>query len=264
MRCTSYSSQYLAAYQVSALSPGYFLEGLVQRLGAKLVFVPMDEGRGFEWDLDRIEDAITERTKALFLNTPVNPTGRVLTLEELRRIGEIAETHDICVLADESYDSLTYDGRSHIYMLALPRCRERTVLVRSFTKSYVMPAWRVGYIVAEVGLTASFLKMFEWINLCANHVGQAAAAAAITGPQEWLAEAAMVLQANRDRILAGIGDQPFCSARPQGGPFLFLNVSGLGVDGDAFASLLFQRLGVPAISGAALQAPQHVRIPNPR
>jgi aspartate/methionine/tyrosine aminotransferase len=247
--------------EVVVPSPCFFLEGLVHRLGAKLVFVPMAEEDGFAWDPDRIEDAITKHTKALFLNTPVNPTGRVLTLEELRQLGEIAEAHDICVLADESYDRLTYDGRRHVSMLALPAYRERTVLVRSFTKSYVMPAWRVGYIVAEAELTSSFLKMFEWINLCANHVGQAAAAAAITGPQEWLAEATWMLQANRDRALAGIEGHPFSCGKPQGGPFLFPNVSSLGVDGETFASLLFQRLGVPAIPGAALQAPHHVRIP---
>ena len=247
--------------EVIVPSPCYFLEGLVERLGARLVFVPMDESRGFEWDLERIEDAITERSKILFLNTPVNPTGRVLTLDELRQIGEIAEAHNICVLADESYDRLTYDGRKHVSSLALPACRERTILVRSFTKSYVMPAWRVGYIVAEAGLTASFLKMFEWINLYANEVCQAAAAAAITGPQEWLAEAASLLQANRDHVLAGIEDGPLSCVRPQGCPFVFLNVSKLGVSGDAFADLLFRRFGVPAISGSALQAPQYIRIP---
>jgi aspartate/methionine/tyrosine aminotransferase len=247
--------------EVIVPSPCYFLEGLVQRLGARLVFVPMDGCRGFEWDLGRIEDAITERSKILFLNTPVNPTGRVLTLEELGQIGEIAEAHDICILSDESYDRITYDGRKHVSPLALPGCRERTVLVRSFTKSFVMPAWRVGYIVAEAGLTASFLKMFEWINLYANQVCQAAAAAAIMGPQAWLAEAASILQANRDRVLAGIEGGPLSCAKPQGSPFVFLNVSRLGVSGDAFADLLFRRFGIPAISGSALQAPQYVRIP---
>lgn len=248
--------------EVIVPSPCFFLEGLMQRLGSRLVFVPMDERRNFEWDLDRIEDAITERTKILFLNTPVNPTGRVLTLEELQRIGEIAEENNLCMLSDESYDRLIYDGRKHISPLALPSCRERTVLIRSFTKSYVMPSWRVGYIVAEAGLTAAFLKMFEWINLYANQVCQAAAAAAITGPQDWLAESASMLQTNRDRVLAGMRDiEELSCVRPQGGPFVFPNVSQLSVSSDTFADLLFRRFGVPAISGSAMQGPRHVRIP---
>ncbi len=248
--------------EVIVPSPCFFLEGLVQRLGGRLVFVPMDEERDFAWNVNRIEDAITERSKILFLNTPVNPTGHVLTREELGRIGEITDAHNLCILADESYDRLIYDGLEHISPLSLSDCRERTVLIRSFTKSYVMPSWRVGYIVAEAGLTAMFLKMFEWTNLYANHICQAAAAAAITGPQDWLAESASMLQVNRDRALAGIGEIDGLSCvRPKGGPFIFPNVSKLGVSGDTFADLLFRRFGIPAVSGSAMQGPQYVRIP---
>jgi aspartate/methionine/tyrosine aminotransferase len=248
--------------EVIVPSPCFFLEGLVQGLGARLVFVPTDEEHDFKWDMDRIENAITPRSKILLLNTPVNPTGRVLTRQELQQIGKIAEAHNICILSDESYDRLTYDGRKHLSPLAVPDSRERTVLIRSFTKSYVMPAWRVGYIVAEAGLTAAFVKMFEWTNLYVNHVSQAAAAAAITGPQDWLAESASILQATRDRLLDWIrGIEGLSCVKPEGGPFIFPNVSKLGVSGDTFAELLFRRFGVPAVAGSAMQAPQFVRIP---
>ncbi len=242
--------------------PCFFLEGLVQRLGARLVFVPMAEEHDFKWDVDRIEKVITPHSKVLLLNTPVNPTGHVLTREELQQIGKIADAHNICILSDESYDRLTYDGRKHLSPVAMPGGQERTVLIRSFTKSYVMPAWRVGYIVAQARLTEMFFKMFEWTNLYANHICQAAAAAAITGPQDWLAESASMLQATRDRVLAGIrGIEGLSCVTPEGGPFVFPNVSKLRVSGDTFTELLFRRFGVPAITGSAMQAPQCVRIP---
>ncbi len=248
--------------EVVVPSPCFFLEGLVERWGAKLSFVSMHEEDDFQWDMERIEDAITKRSKILFVNTPVNPTGRVLTRKELEELLGIAARHHLCILSDESYDQLTYDGREHISPLALPGGKEHTVLIRSFTKSFVMPAWRVGYIVAEARLTELFLKMFEWTNLYANEVCQAAAAAAINGSDDWRANAASLLQRNRDRVLAGIGRAEGLSCvKPQGGPFIFPNVSRLGVNGDAFADLLFRRLGVPAVSGSALQGPQNVRIP---
>lgn len=248
--------------EVIVPSPCFFLEGLVQRVGARLVFVPMEEQQDFRWDVDRIENAITPRSKFLLLNTPVNPTGHVLTREELEQIGRVADAHNICILSDESYDRLIYDGRKHLSPLAMPGGRERTVLIRSFTKSYVMPAWRVGYVVAQAGLTEMFFKMFEWTNLYVNHVCQAAATAAITGPQDWLAESASMLQASRDRMLTGIGGiEGVSCVAPEGGPFVFPNVSHLGVSGDSFAELLFRRFGIPAITGSAMQAPQNVRIP---
>jgi aspartate aminotransferase/aminotransferase len=247
--------------EVIVPAPCFFLEGLVERLGARLVFVSMQEERDFAWDLERIQRAISGRTKLLFLNTPVNPTGYILTQQEIEQLAHMAVVHGICILSDESYDRLAYDGRRHISPLTLADWRKHTVLVRSFTKSYVMPSWRVGYIVAEAGLTALFLKMFEWINLNANYVCQAAASAAMSGPQQWLSGASCMLQASRDRVLAGIQRLPLKCVKPQGGPFIFPNVSQLGVQGDEFADLLLQKLGVSAVAGAAFQSPPHVRIP---
>ncbi len=248
--------------EVIAPAPCYFLDGLVTGLGAKLVFVPMDEQNDFRWDMERLEKAITKRTKILFLNTPQNPTGCVLTQEELQQIGRMAQKHNLCILADESYERLTFDGRKHISPLAVPECREHTVMVRSFTKSYVMAAWRVGFIVTHAELIDEFLKTSEWIHLYVNHVCQAAAAAAMAGPQTWLANAAALLQANRDRVVAAIRETGVLTCvEPQGGPFVFPNISKLGVDGDVFARLLSRGFGISATAGSALQAPQNVRIP---
>lgn len=248
--------------EVIAPAPCYFLDGLVLGLGAKLSFVPMDEKAGFQWDIERIERAITKRSRILFLNTPHNPTGRVLTREELEQIGRLAARHNLWILSDESYERLTFDGREHVSPLAVPECRDRTVMVRSFTKSFVMAPWRVGYIVADAELTNEFLKTSEWIHLYVNHVCQAAAAAAMSGPQEWLANAAALLQVNRDRVIAALrADSVLTCVEPQGGPFIFPNVSGTGVSGDEFAALLSRGLGVSATAGSALQSPPNIRIP---
>ncbi|MCW7536778.1 aminotransferase class I/II-fold pyridoxal phosphate-dependent enzyme [Aquabacterium sp. A7-Y] len=243
-------------------SPCFSYDGLVKLAKAQPVYVPMQADAEYAWDIDRIKQAITPRTKLLIVNTPVNPTGRVLSRDELMKLADVAQTHNILMVADEAYDRLVYDGREHTSLYSLDGMAERTLLVQSATKSFAMGAWRVGWVVAPPALTTIFAKMVEWMMLAANHVAQAAVAAALRGPDAWLHDLAAEFELNRDisvSLLRGIEGMPFVV--PQGGPFLLPDVSALGVTGDEFAATLITEHGLRVTGGSYYNSPECIRIP---
>jgi aspartate/methionine/tyrosine aminotransferase len=156
---------------------------------------------------------------------------------------------------------MVYDGRQHISPLGLSGGRECTIFIRSLTKSYCMPAWRVGYIAAPAHTIPDMTKVLEWQSLYGNAMSQAAAAAALGGPQAWLDGIAEEFQVNRDCILSCIQDTRLTCVVPQGAPFVFLNTSRLDVTGEGFARTLLEQFGIAATPGSTLHAPYHVRIP---
>jgi aspartate/methionine/tyrosine aminotransferase len=247
--------------EVLAPAPCYYLEGLVHPFGGSLVYVPMPEEENYRWDFDRLESKVTRKTKLLFVNTPMNPGGYVLTAADLGEVARLAQRYDLLVVADESYDRLVYDGLAHLSVASVPSLRDRVILVRSFTKSYAMPGWRVGYIVAPPGLAGSLTKAFEWIMLYGSYVSQKAATAALLGPQDWLANVARDFQANRDFVWGGLQGLPgLRCAKPQGTPFLFPNVSGLRGTTEEVSALLLKDYGIPTVPGCYFQTEGHVRL----
>jgi aspartate/methionine/tyrosine aminotransferase len=242
-------------------SPTFFFYGIIELVGGTPVYVASDESAEWEWDLDGIERAITDRTKLFILCSPVNPTGFVVPERVIRRIFELAEQRDFLVLADESYDRMVYDGKTFTSAARLSGVRDRLILVQSITKSYAMAAWRIGYVVAEPSLTDVFAKILEWEILYGNEICQRAAAAAITGPQEWLMDIPDEFQSYRDAIWPSIAAVPGVRCvKPSATPYLFLDVSGLGVGGNEFADVLVQQFGVPATGGGHFASPDHVRV----
>ena len=241
-------------------SPCYFFQGCVRLAEGVPVHVPMAEGDGYAWDLDAIEAAITPRTKVLVLNTPVNPTGYVLSEEDVRTLGGLALRHGLLVVTDESYENLVYDGQKLASIAYLPDLAPNTILIRSFTKSYAMPGWRVGYIVAAQTLVDAFTKALEWEVLHCSTVSQAAAAAAMAGPQDWLSGVAQEFEDLRDHFLAGLGATAGLSCvKPAGGPFFFLNVQQLFPSSQAASEALLE-VGIPTTPGWHCQSDSHVRL----
>lgn len=243
-------------------APCYFLQGIADLLGFRIVYVPMFEEENFRFDVGRIADAVTPRTRAIFINTPVNPTGYVLTTQDLTDLIELAAEKGLWLVSDESYDRMIYDGARHVSPLNLPGALPFTVLIRSMTKTYAMPAWRVGYLVAPAATIEKMTRILEWQSLYGNGVSQAAAEAALSGPQEWLDGVAGDFQRNRDCLMEFIqSSEHLICVIPQGGPFVFVNGSRLGVDGDFLAKYLLEECGIAATPGPTLQSRNHVRIP---
>jgi len=248
--------------EVLVPSPCYFFNGFIELAGGVPVYVPMPEEEGFPLRADLLAKKVTGRTKAIILNTPVNPTGYVATERDLEEVAKLAEERDLLVISDESYEKMLYDGRRHVCIGSLPSMKERTITIHSFTKSYGMPGWRVGYTVAPPDATDHLLKLLEWMVLCCGYVGQRAAQAALTGPQDWVNAISKTFEAKRDEVFSGFSKIPGVSlVKPQGGPFVFPNISSLGLDSEQFARIAMTRYGIPADPGHYLGSDAHVRIP---
>lgn len=246
--------------EVLVPTPVYFADGFVALARGRYKGVAMSEADEYRLDPEKLEKAITPETKAMYLVSPNNPTGYVPNDEDLQGVADLLERHNLVVVSDESYYKMVYDGRQHRSLISLPQAREHTVLVRSFTKSYIMPDWRVGYIVAPAAMIQQFVKIFEWMHLYGSYVPQKAAVAAITGPQEWVKESVLRMQANRDSLYQGLSQiDGLSTVKPKGGPFYFLNISALGVDEEEFHGKLLLDYGVPTATGKTLKQTDHLR-----
>ncbi len=227
------------------------------------VFVPLEE-RGWQLDVERIKDAVTPKTKAIILCNPHNPTGANFREEDLRVMAELAAQRGIFIIADETYDFLVYDGKSHFSLVGLPEIRDRLIAIFSFSKKYAMTGWRVGYVYAPEPILDQMMKIHDAVAICAPTPSQVAAMAALEGSQECVREIADTLQKRRDLTrerLDRLGDH-FTYVTPRGAYYLMARFSVPGVDSMTYALRLLQEARVITIPGAAFgpTGEGHVRL----
>jgi aminotransferase len=247
--------------EVLIFSPCYFFEGIVRLAGGHPRYVRLEEKEGYAFDAQKLEASISARTKAILFTTPNNPTRHVATQEELQGIAQVALRHRLFIVTDESYDRLVYDGRRYLSIYALPDMAERTFLVRSFTKSYSLADWCVGYLVCPYRFVPSCVKVLEWRTLYNNSLAQKVAAAVLNSDDGWLDGLAEEFQRNRDLMLKELREKAGLSAvKSQGNPFLFVNVERLGISCERFSELLLTKFGVPTTPGCWHQESGHFRI----
>lgn len=229
---------------------------------AEPVYVPLDEKNGYCFDLEKLEAAITNKTKLLILCTPGNPTGTMMDGESLRKLAEICCRHDILVLADEAYEQVLYDGNKHISMASLPGMWERTITVQSFSKTYSMCGWRIGYLVAPAELMRIVVRAHQTVAMNACSFGQLGALEALTGPQDSLY--AMLAEFDRRRLLLynGLKELGIPCSRPQAAFYLFPDIGEFGMDSFTFAELLLDKYGVATVPGVEFgkNGENHLRI----
>jgi aspartate/methionine/tyrosine aminotransferase len=219
--------------------------------GAKPVCVPVSMKNGFEPDADELRAAITPRTKLIVLNNPCNPTGAVYSAKALELIRDIAVEYDLYVFSDEIYARLAYDSTFYS-MSSVKGMRERTVVLGGFSKTYAMTGWRVGWLAAPEPLATSLLKVHQYASTSGNTFIQAGLAQAMDDPETEAAVEAMRLEFDeRRKILIGaLKNVPTINfLTPQGAFYLFANVSGTGLSGEAFASELLNRYQVSVVPG---------------
>jgi len=164
----------------------------------KPVIVPSIEEAGFALDVDGIERAITKKTKALMFATPSNPTGTVFSEEQLRRLCRIALDHDLMIITDEAYEYFVFDGNRHFSVASIPEMRRNVISCYTFTKTYAMTGWRVGYLHADESVIPEIRKAHIPFAICAPVVSQYAALAALEGPQDCVEEFRAKYLAARD------------------------------------------------------------------
>jgi len=210
----------------------------------RTVPLPLDGG---PLDEDHLRAAVGERTRLLLLNTPHNPTGRVLTVDELAAVAEVAIERDLVVVADEVYEHLAYD-RPHVPISTLPGMAERTLTISSAGKTFSFTGWKVGWVSGPAELVAAVRAAKQFLTYVGSGPLQHAVAEALALPDRYFADLRASMAARRDQLVAGLRSVGFDPVVPEGGYFVTTDVRDLGEsDGMAFCRSLPERCGVVAI-----------------
>jgi aminotransferase len=197
-----------------------------------------------------IEARVTPRTKVLFLSYPSNPTGAVVSREEMLRIADLAKRHDLLVLSDEIYDRLVY-GVEHVCVAALPGMRERTVHVGGFSKSYAMTGWRIGFIAGPRGVMEAIARVHQYVIMCAPTIAQYAAIQALTHGEADVRRMVAEYDRRRRVIVDGLNHIGLPTFEPHGAFYCFPRVAGTGLDDETFAERLLLEERVALVPGSA-------------
>ena len=241
--------------------------------GGTPVILPCDETVGFKLTPEKLEAAITPKTRWVILNSPSNPTGAAYTADELRALGDVIKRHPhVLVMCDEIYDRIWFaDFKAQSILGVMPELREQALVVNGVSKSYAMTGWRIGYGVGPKYLINAINKLQSQMSSCPSSISQAAAAAALTGPQESVEETVAVYRERRDRAHSLINAIPGLSCSlPEGAFYLYPNCSGVigktapsgkRIETDAdFVLYLLDEVGVASVHGGAYGLEPYFRI----
>ena len=238
--------------------PGYpVYESLVNFVEAVPVSIQLRQENDFRMDMQELAALVTPRTKMLIVNTPQNPTGGILTADDVRFIADLARERDLLVVADEIYSQICYGDFKHVSLLAEPGMRERTILMDGMSKAYAMCGWRLGYGVAPPELASKFETLMINSSSCAAAFTQMATIEALTSPESERAVEAMVaqFQRRRDIMVDGLNRIPgFKCNRPEGSFYAFPNIEATGFNERDLADRLLNETGVAVLPGTAFGA----------
>jgi aminotransferase len=223
--------------------------------GARPRFVKLHpSASGEEWDFDEAElrSAFNRHTKAIILNTPNNPTGKVFTRPELEFIRDLCVEFNALAITDEIYEHILYDGAQHISLARLEGMRERTITINGMSKTYSVTGWRVGWALAAPELTAAIRKVHDFLTVGAAAPLQEAGAVALSMPTGYYAELAAAYRARRDRLLPALEQAGFKTFLPRGAYYIMTDIAGFGFPDDvSFARHLVKEIGVAAVPGSS-------------
>lgn len=219
-------------------------------LNAVPVTYSLLEENDYQLDLDEIRSKITDKTKALVIVTPNNPTGGVLCLDVLQELADIAIQHDIAIIADEVYERLVYSDSKHISIASLPGMKERTITLNGFSKAYSMTGWRVGYVAAPKELILTLNKIHQHIAVCAASFAQAACVTALQNEADEVDLMVKEYQRRRDYAVSAINaiDGIHCLT-PKGAFYIFINVKSLHRPAAEVAQYLLEKQNIALVPG---------------
>jgi aspartate aminotransferase len=225
---------------------------MIRVAGGIPVPVPLDESRGFSFNMQVFKERLGPRTKLIILNSPGNPTGGVMTYSDLEEIAAAAMEHDSWVISDEIYSRLHYLEDDLPTILSLPGMGDRTILVDGFSKTYAMTGWRLGYGVMPIELAERVSLLLTHSIGCTAHFTQYAGLEAITGSQEEVEDMVAAYRSRRDLLLNGLnGISGVRCAEPQGAFYAFPNVSSFGLTSNALADRILEEAGVALLPGTS-------------
>ena len=223
------------------------IEAMVVLVGGLPVRYPLVPQLGYEPDIDALRELVARtHARAIYVNSPSNPTGSVFSAETIRMMCAIAARYGAVIFADECYEAITFESPHVSAARYLP---EQTFAAFSFSKTYAMTGWRVGYLVTPPGLGPEIAKVQEPIISCATSVSQKAAEAALTGPQDCVGQMVAAYRARRDLLVDLLDGTDLLTARPRGAFYGMVNVESSGLDSMTFVRRLIQDYGVAVAPG---------------
>jgi aminotransferase len=238
--------------EVVLFSPFYGYHLNILKLAGVTVKSVTLRGDDFRFDPAELAAAFSERTKAVVVNTPSNPCGKVFTREELAQVAELCIAHDCLAITDEIYEYILFDGHRHVSLATLPGMRERTITVTGFSKTYNMTGWRLGYAVAPAALTERMGVVADLLYICAPTPLQHGVLAAFDLPQSYFDEMDAEYLWKRDTIVSACAEAGLRPMVPQGAYYLMVDIrdAGLG-DGQRAAATLLDQCGVAVVPGSS-------------
>ncbi|MHB8126423.1 MAG: aminotransferase class I/II-fold pyridoxal phosphate-dependent enzyme [Desulfitobacteriaceae bacterium] len=217
--------------------------------GAQVRYVPTWAGEDFRLRVKDLEEAYTPETKLLVLSYPNNPTGAIMTREDLLPIAKFVEEHDLIVLSDEIYSDLTYNG-IHTAFASLPGMRNRTLHLSGFSKAYAMTGWRIGYVAGHQDLIHGMTKIHQYTILCAPITAQYAALDALTSADQAKCEMVNIYNQRRRLMVNGFREMGLSCFEPLGAFYVFPNISATGLSSEDFCEQLLNEEKVAAVPGS--------------
>ena len=219
--------------------------------GATPRFVRLREP-DWSFDPEELAAAFGNRTKAIVINTPNNPTGKVFTREELEQIAALCRKWDVVAVTDEIYEHILYDGARHVTLAGLPGMRERTVTISGVSKTYGVTGWRIGYCLAAPGISSAIRKVHDFLTVGAPAPLQEAAAVALSLPDSYYETLAEAYRERRELLLPALQKAGFGTFTPRGAYYIMTDIASFGFEDDVtFARFLVEEVGVAAVPGSS-------------
>ncbi len=233
-------------------NPGFpIYESAIELAGGTAVPLPLTEEKAFSFRIEDLRKLITPKTKMLIINSPQNPTGGILTQDDLKAISELAVKHDLWVLTDEIYGRVVYDGFQNYTIASYPGMMDRTIILDGFSKTYAMTGWRLGFGIMPKHLAEIVAKLQTNVASCTASFIQVAGIEALTGPQKWVDDVVEQFRRRRDLIVDGMNSIPgFHCHKPLGAFYVFPNITATGFDSRTLANRILNEAGVACLSGA--------------
>jgi len=233
-------------------NPGFpIYESMINFVGGKPVPIPLLEKLDFRLDVEQLIDLVNDKTRMIILNSPQNPTGGVLTRDDLEAIAKVAIENDIMVMSDEPYEQILYEGEHHS-IAAVDGMADRTIILDCFSKSFAMTGWRLGYGVCHPELAAAIAKFETNCNSCTTSFVQRAGITALQGPMDETRKMVETFRERRDVIVDGLNAIPGITClRPKGAFYAFPNITGTGYDCRELAKKCLEEAGVACLAGTA-------------
>jgi len=231
-------------------NPGFpIYESMIEYMGGRAVPIHLRESREFRLDAEELASLVNPRTKLIIINSPQNPTGAVLTREDLRLVADTALKHNVWVLADEIYSEILYDGQFES-ISRFPEIHHRLIILDGFSKTYAMTGWRVGYGIMPKEMADMLARIQTNTNSCTATFSQRACLEALSGPREPVEKMVAEFKRRRDFIVEGLNAIPgFRCVRPHGAFYAFPNIEGTGLDCKVLADRLLEEQGVACLAG---------------